>query len=154
VTEDDSQNGPDHVDAHRTVSLVISPYTQTGRVDSTFYSTDSMLRTIELFAGVRPLTQFDAYATPMIGSFTNQPDFSPYSAVRPSYSFLDVNAANAPLAAESAGQNLAKEDQIDEQLFNEAIWKSVKGADSQMPAPKYGLWGAPPGDVPDDDDDD
>ena len=67
VTEDDAQNGPDHIDAHRTLALAISPYTQTGRVDSTFYSTDSMLHTIELLSGLRPLTQFDAFATPMIG---------------------------------------------------------------------------------------
>ncbi|MGW0879659.1 beta-propeller fold lactonase family protein [Streptomyces sp. NPDC002671] len=60
VTEDDAQNGPDHVDAHRTISQVISPYTQTGRVDSTFYSTASMVRTIELLLGLRPMTQFDA----------------------------------------------------------------------------------------------
>jgi hypothetical protein len=155
VTEDDSQNGPDHVDAHRTVSLVISPYTQTGRVDSTFYSTDSMLRTIELFAGVRPLTQFDAYATPMIGSFTNRPKFTPYSVIRPSQSFTEVNPVNAPLAAESAKQDLSKEDQVDEQLFNQAIWKSVKGADSVMPAPKYTLWSSTPGGdaEPEDDDD-
>jgi YVTN family beta-propeller protein len=151
VTEDDSQNGPDHVDAHRTVSLVISPYTQTGRVDRTFYSTDSMLRTIELFAGVRPLTQFDAFATPMIGSFTNRPDFAPYDALRPSQPFTEVNAATAPLAAESAKQDLTKEDQIDEHLFNQAIWQSVKGPGSVMPAPRYSLFG-PPVETPDDDD--
>jgi phospholipase C len=144
VTEDDSQNGPDHVDAHRTVALAISPYTQTGRVDSTFYSTDSMLRTIELLAGLRPLTQFDAYATPMIGSFTNRPNFTPYQAITPSQSLTEVNPVNAPLAARSGQQDLSKEDQIDEQLFNQAIWKSVKGANSTMPAPRYSLWGSVP----------
>jgi YVTN family beta-propeller protein len=142
VTEDDAQNGPDHVDAHRTLALAISPYTQTGRVDSTFYSTDSMLRTVELLAGIRPLTQFDAYATPMVGSFTNRPNFAPYASVRPSYPLTDVNGANAPLAAQSAQQDLTKEDQIDEQLFNQAIWQSVKGAGSPMPAPRYTLWGS------------
>jgi YVTN family beta-propeller protein len=144
VTEDDAQNGPDHVDAHRTVSMVISPYTQTGRVDSTFYSTASMLRTIELFAGLRPLTQFDAYATPMIGSFTNKPNFAPYTAARPSQPFTQVNGANAPLASQSAMQDLSKEDKINEQVFNQAIWKSVKGADSTMPAPQYSMWGSVP----------
>jgi len=139
VTEDDSQNGPDHVDAHRTLALAISPYTQTGRVDSTFYSTDSMLRTIELLTGLRPLTQFDAYATPMIGSFTNRPN---YGAVKPSQPLDEVNGPHAPLAAQSAAQDLSKEDQINEQLFNEAIWKSVKGADSTMPAPRHSLWGS------------
>ncbi|TQS27097.1 bifunctional YncE family protein/alkaline phosphatase family protein [Microbispora sp. KK1-11] len=145
VTEDDSQNGPDHVDAHRTVALVISPYTQTGRVDSTFYSTASMLRTIELFAGLRPLTQFDAYATPMTGSFTNKPAFTPYKAIRPG-TMAEVNGADAPMAAQSAEQSLGKEDQIDEQVFNQAIWKSVKGDASIMPAPRHWIRGFVPGD--------
>src|SRR5262249_59235665 len=79
VVEDDAQNGPDHVDAHRTVALVISPYTQTGSVDSTFYSTSSMLRTIELIVGLPPMTQFDA-ATPMLATFADTPNAAPYSA--------------------------------------------------------------------------
>ncbi|MGB3442477.1 MAG: bifunctional YncE family protein/alkaline phosphatase family protein [Actinophytocola sp.] len=91
VTEVDAQAGADHVSAHRTMSLVISPYTQTGKVDSTFYSTVSMLRTIELIVGIKPLTQFDAYATPMSASFTNRPDFTPYAAVKPTTSFTPVN---------------------------------------------------------------
>jgi YVTN family beta-propeller protein len=144
VTEDDAQNGPDHVDAHRTLALAISPYTRTGRVDPTFYSTDSMLRTIELLTGLRPLTQFDAYATPMLGSFTNRPNFAPYAAIRPSQPLDEVNGPNAPLAAQSKAQDLTREDRIDEQVFNQAIWKSVKGADSVMPAPRYALWGSVP----------
>ena len=65
VIEDDAQNGPDHVDAHRTVGLVISPYCKRGVVDSTFYTTASMVRTMELILGLPPLTQYDAGATPM-----------------------------------------------------------------------------------------
>jgi YVTN family beta-propeller protein len=148
VTEDDAQNGPDHVDAHRTLALAISPYTRTGRVDSTFYSTDSMLRTVELLTGLRPLTQFDAYATPMLGSFTNRPNFAPYGSIKPSQPLDEVNGPRAPLAAQSAAQDLTKEDRIDEQLFNQAIWKSVKGADSVMPAPRYTLWGSAPPPAP------
>lgn len=91
VTESNAQAGPDHVDAHRTVSEVISPYTQTGKVDSTFYSTVSMLRTIELLVGVQPLTQFDAFATPMFNSFTNRPNFTPYTATEPTTSFTTIN---------------------------------------------------------------
>jgi hypothetical protein len=84
VIEDDAQNGPDHVDAHRTIAQVISPYTQTGNVDSTFYSTVSMLRTMELVVGVHPLTQFDALAEPMRASFTSRPVLTPYTAITPS----------------------------------------------------------------------
>lgn len=81
VVEDDAQGGPDHVDAHRTVAEVISPYTQTGTVDSHFYSQVSMLRTMELFLGVSPMSQYDAAALPMIYSFTNKPNFAAYDAV-------------------------------------------------------------------------
>jgi hypothetical protein len=140
VTEDDAQNGPDHIDAHRTVALVVSPYTRTGRVDSTFYSTASMLRTIELLVGLGPMTQFDAYSTPMFAAFTRRPDASPYDAIRPTVPFNEVNTAASPLAMQSAKQDLSTEDKINEQTFNEAIWKSVKGADSPMPAPVYKLW--------------
>ncbi len=75
VTEDDAQNGWDSVDAHRTTSLVISPYTQTGNVDSTLYDTTSMLRTMEMILGMKPMTQYDASAVPMINSFTHKPNF-------------------------------------------------------------------------------
>ncbi|MBV8993456.1 MAG: bifunctional YncE family protein/alkaline phosphatase family protein [Pseudonocardiales bacterium] len=142
VTEDDAQNGPDHVDAHRTLAEVISPYTRSGRVDSTFYSTASMLRTIELILGLPPLTQFDAYATPMLGAFTNKPDLTPYTAQQPSQNMQEVNPVTAPLAAQSAAQNLTKEDQINMQQFNQAIWASVKGPDTPMPAPQHSVFPA------------
>ena len=142
VTEDDAQNGPDHVDAHRTISQVISPWSQTGAIDSTFYSTASMLRTIEDIVGLRPLTQFDAYATPMSASFTAHPDDRPYAAVVPETAGNATNGEDAPMASISAAQQLDHEDEINMQLFNEAIWASVKGAASPMPAPVHSLWGA------------
>ena len=91
VTEDDAQDGPDHVDAHRTVAEVISPYSHTGKVDSTFYSTVSMLRTMELILGLQPLTQFDANAAPMLAAFTSKPDLTPYRAVKPLQSMQELN---------------------------------------------------------------
>ena len=98
VVEDDAQNGSDHVDAHRTVALAISPYIKRHSVDSTLYSTSSMLRTMELILGLDPMTQFDAAARPMFSSFTAQPDFAPY-VHRPAR--VDLNASNtrrAPMA--------------------------------------------------------
>ncbi len=151
VTEDDAQNGPDHVDAHRTISQVISPYTQHGTVDSSFYSTASMLRTIENIVGVAPMTQFDSYATPMTASFGKDADTRPYSASRPAEAGTATNTAQAPMAAQSQAQRLTKEDKINERTFNEAIWKSVKGGRSRMPAPRHTLWGSVPNDVGDDD---
>ena len=79
IVEDDAQNGPDHVDAHRTEALVISPYTKHGFVDSDFYSTSSMVRTMELILGLPPLSQFDAAAQPMYNSFTSAPDPRPFA---------------------------------------------------------------------------
>src|SRR5439155_11006978 len=78
VIEDDAQNGADHVDAHRTIGLVISPYVRRRHLDSTQYGTVSMLRTIELILGLPPLSQFDAAATPMFESFSDQPNYTPY----------------------------------------------------------------------------
>ena len=93
VVEDDAQNGPDHVDAHRTVALVISPYTKRKYVDSTMYSTSSMLRTMELILGLKPMSQFDAAARPMYNSFTAKPDLTPYKHVVPD---VDLKEKNKP----------------------------------------------------------
>ena len=135
VVEDDAQNGSDHVDAHRTVALAISPYIKRHSVDSALYSTSSMLRTMELILGLDPMSQFDAAARPMFDSFTAQPDFAPYIH-RPAR--VDLNARNsrrAPMAEVSIRLNLEVEDRADDLLFNEIIWKAVKGADAQMPPP-------------------
>jgi hypothetical protein len=83
VIEDDAQNGPDHVDAHRTVGLVISPYTKRHSVDSTQYSTVSMVRTMELILRLPPLSQYDAAARPMFNSFTAKADLAPYLCEKP-----------------------------------------------------------------------
>jgi DNA-binding beta-propeller fold protein YncE len=135
VVEDDAQNGPDHVDAHRTVALVISPYTKHGQVDSTMYSTSSMLRTMELILGLKPMSQFDAAARPMYHSFQAKPDPTPYQHVIPEVDLQEKNKATAWGAKLSETFDLAKEDAADDLLLNEVIWRSVKGPDSPMPAP-------------------
>ncbi|MFI5456315.1 MAG: bifunctional YncE family protein/alkaline phosphatase family protein [Isosphaerales bacterium] len=135
VVEDDAQNGSDHVDAHRTVALAISPYIKRHSVDSTMYSTSSMLRTMELILGLEPMSQFDAAARPMFRSFTSGPDFTPYIH-RPAR--VDLNARNTrsePMADVSRRLNLEIEDRADDLVFNEIIWKAVKGADAVMPPP-------------------
>ncbi len=135
VVEDDAQNGSDHVDAHRTVALAISPYVKRHAVDSSMYSTSSMLRTMELILGLEPMSQFDASARPMFGSFTPQADFEPY-AHRPAQVDINAkNAARAPLAELSRELNLEIEDRADDLLFNEIIWKAVRGVESPMPPP-------------------
>jgi phospholipase C len=135
VIEDDAQNGPDHVDAHRTEALVISPYTKHGAVDSTLYSTTSMVRTIELILGLKPMTQFDAAATPMFNSFQAVADNSPYTALS---ARVNLGATNS-LAAWGAGEkfDFSKEDANDDLKFNQVIWRSVKGNNHPMPAPVH-----------------
>jgi YVTN family beta-propeller protein len=133
VVEDDAQNGPDHVDAHRTVALCISPYSRLGKTDSTMYSTSSMLRTMELILGLQPMTQFDAAAAPMFNSFTTQLNPAPFVALPAN---VDLKATNSLAAWGSEIKfNLAKEDAVDDLLFNEVIWRSVKGNYHPMPAP-------------------
>jgi hypothetical protein len=96
-----------------------------------------MLRTVELLVGIPPLTQFDAYSTPMTRAFSRRADPTPYTAQVPTMPLNERNAASAPLAAESGAQNLTVEDAIDEQTFNRAIWQSVHGANSVMPEPQH-----------------
>jgi len=135
VVEDDAQNGPDHVDAHRTVALAISPYSRKVGVDSTMYSTSSMLRSMELILGMRPMSQFDAAATPMYNSFRATPDTKPYTSVLPKADLNEVNTKLAWGAAQSRKLNFRKEDAADDLILNEIIWRSVRGPSSKMPAP-------------------
>jgi YVTN family beta-propeller protein len=135
VIEDDAQNGPDHVDAHRTVALVISPWTKQGFVDSELYSTSSVVRTMELILGLPPLSQFDAAATPMFNSFASTSDLRLYAA-RPAN--VDITERNPDGAVGQERSNLmdfSSEDRIPDVEFSEIIWKAIKGVDSQMPAP-------------------
>jgi DNA-binding beta-propeller fold protein YncE len=154
VVEDDAQNGSDHVDAHRTVAMAISPYIKRKTVDSTMYSTSSMLRTIELILGLDPMSQFDASARPMSSAFTATPDLTAYQVRPPGIDIHELNAPNAPGAAASAKLNLDKEDQADDLVFNEIIWKAVRGADSVMPPPVRAAFVIPRSKADDDDDDD
>jgi DNA-binding beta-propeller fold protein YncE len=136
IIEDDAQNGSDHVDAHRSIAFVISPYTKRRTVDSTMYSTSSMLHTMELILGLKPMSQFDAAAMPMVNAFTAKPDFHPY-VCKPVA--VDRNARNKKTAwgADlSKKMNFAKEDAADDLILNRVIWHSVKGPDVPMPAPK------------------
>jgi YVTN family beta-propeller protein len=137
--EDDAQDGPDHVDGHRTVAMAISPWTQAGRVDSTHYSTVSMLRTIELLVGIEPLTHFDALARPMRKAFTATPDRRPYDLLPPRVPLAQRNLSGAPLAAESSRMDFSRPDAANHRELNEAIWRSVRGMASRMPEPRQAV---------------
>jgi YVTN family beta-propeller protein len=133
VIEDDAQNGPDHVDAHRTVGLVISPYTKRKFVDSTQYSTVSMIRTMELILGLAPLSQYDAAARPMFNSFTDKADLTAYTHVPAQIDLNTVNAKNAYGAERSAKMDFSDYDLVDDFELNEILWRSIKGAEAPLP---------------------
>jgi len=135
VLEDDAQNGPDHVDAHRMPALAISAYTKRHAVDSTLYSTTSMLRTIELVLGLQPMSQFDAAATPLWNSFTATPDLSGFTARPAQVDLTELNTKLAWGAKESQKMDFTEPDKVDDLVLNEVVWRSVKGANSPMPAP-------------------
>ncbi len=136
VLEDDAQNGPDHIDAHRSPAFVISPFIKRNSVNSTMYSTSGMLRTMELILGLPPMSQYDAAAIPMSDLFTSSPDFKPYKVKAANVDLEQRNIAWNKSAWRSQEWNFAKEDAAPDMDLNEVVWKSVKGEDSIMPAPR------------------
>jgi len=141
VVEDDPQAGFDHVDRHRTVALVISPYTKRGTIDSTNYNQTSMVRTMELILGLPPMNQFDTSATPMTSCFTDQPDFTPY-VVTPNIIPLDqmnpdvqsiTNPQQRHWALVSLKMPLDEVDEVDEDTLNRILWHAQRGRDDTYP---------------------
>lgn len=126
MIEDDAQNGPDHVDSHRTVALVASPYTRRESVDHTMYTSSSLVRSIELCLGLPPTSQYDAAATPMFACFTGPKDLRPFSAKPATVDLEAINPRNAPLAAESAKLDFSDVDRADWNALNRILWKSAK----------------------------
>jgi len=102
-------------------------------VDSSMYSTSSMLRTMELILGLKPMSQFDAAARPMYNSFQAAPDLTAYTAAAANVDLNEVNDAQA--WGGNIEMNFAKEDAADDLLLNEVIWRSIRGAANPMPAP-------------------
>jgi YVTN family beta-propeller protein len=150
IIEDDAQNGPDHVDSHRTAGLVISPYVKRKTVDSTMYSTVSMLRTVELLLGLPPMTQHDAAAPPMVASFMATPDLSSFTAIPARIDLMTKNPPQGYGAITSARMDFRDYDRVDEDALNRILWHSIKGADVPYPAPvrralptPYGLFRFP-----------
>jgi hypothetical protein len=133
VIEDDAQNGPDHVDAHRTVGLVISPYTKRRCVDSTQYSTVSMIRSIELILALSPLSQYDAAARPMYASFTDKADLTPYAHEAARIDLAAKNSEKSYGAQRSSRMDFSDYDLADDFELNEILWRSIKGVEAPVP---------------------
>ena len=136
IVEDDAQDGPDHVDAHRSPVYIAGPYVKRIFVNHAPYTTSGVLRTIELILGLPPMSQYDAAAIPLWQSFTSKPDFSAYDYLPESVDLNDKNMAVNKLSKQSEVLNFSREDEVPEALFNEILWKGIKGINSVVPTPR------------------
>jgi hypothetical protein len=137
ILEDDAQNGPDHVDAHRSPAFIVSAYNRPGELVHEFHNTVSFIRTMELMLGMEPMNQLDAAAVP-VDIFRNEPDLTPYEAVLPDVAMDNLlnpprNAQNAYWIDRTLEQNLVHADMADPGALNEIIWFSARGPGSPMP---------------------
>jgi hypothetical protein len=158
IVEDDAQNGVDHVDGHRTVALAISPYTRRGYVDSTFYSTQSMIKTIELILGLPTMSLFDLIAEDMRASFQNTPDLTPYKAVDEKIDLFEMNPPAKALKGEarkgaiaSSKMNFDVPDAAPSEKLNRILWHDAKGWSTPYPGARYGVFAPLSLDISDDD---
>ena len=136
VLEDDAQDGPDHVDAHRSPAYIAGGFVKRKFVDHTMYSTTSMLRTIELILGMAPMSQYDAAATTMWRCFQPTADLSPFNAKPLQWNINEKNTVQNAWQRKSETFDFTKEDRIPDREFTEVIWKAVKGENAIVPAPK------------------
>jgi YVTN family beta-propeller protein len=126
VLEDDAQDGPDHVDSHRSVLLVISAYNR-GGVMHRFVNTTDVIATVEEILGLNALSQFDYYGRPLREVFNAKPDLRPYAALKPGQSLTELNPARSENAQASMRLNLDQVDAADEDTFNCILWGAIKG---------------------------
>jgi len=136
ILEDDAQDGPDHVDAHRSTAYVAGGFVKRHYIDHTMYSTSSMLRTIELILGLEPMSQYDAAAEPMWRCFTDQANPTPFIAKPLQVDINEKNTVESVWQRKSEQFDFSKEDRAPDRLFTEVIWKAVKGENAIVPAPK------------------
>jgi phospholipase C len=141
IVEDDAQSGYDHVDAHRSIAFVISPYIKRGTVDSHFYNTDSMLRTMELLLGLPPMSQYDAIAAPIAVFGPTADNAEPYTAILPAREIIaEVNKATAYRAQDSLRliHPLLADATPDDEL-NDILWHAIRGVHAPKPPKRFGL---------------
>jgi DNA-binding beta-propeller fold protein YncE len=137
IVEDDAQNGPDHVDAHRSTAYVAGGFVKQGFVDHTMYSTSSALRTIELILGLPPMSQYDAAAEPMWRCFNKTANHQPFKALP---NLVDLNLKNRDdnrMSRLSETFDFSNEDRVPDAQFNDVIWSAIHGLNSLCPAPVH-----------------
>jgi DNA-binding beta-propeller fold protein YncE len=133
ILEDDAQNGPDHVDAHRSTAYIVGPYVKRNFVDHTIYTTSSILRTMELILGLPPMSQYDAAATPLWRSFTYNADTSAYNAIKSNVDLNELNTSMNYWQKKSETFDFSQEDKVPDYEFNKVIWFAVKGTSEPFP---------------------
>jgi DNA-binding beta-propeller fold protein YncE len=138
VIQDDAQSGPDHVDCHRTLGGVFSPYVKRGYHDSSRYTTSSMIRTMGLLLGLPPLTQYDEAAMPMLGCFTSKPNLTPWKSLPARIDLNQKNPDRGALVERSLALDMSDIDRADEQEFNKILWADAHPG-VPMPPPVRGL---------------
>lgn len=139
ILEDDAQDGPDHVDCHRSTLLVASPYLRHGGVEHRQFSTVAVLKTIEQILGLDSLTYFDDRAPSLLVDFERRPVLESFTHRSPQFPLNRKNAPNAPGAKQSARWDFSEPDSAPEQALNRVIWESVKGPNSEPPPPVYNV---------------
>lgn len=137
IVEDDSQNGPDHVDAHRSTAYVAGGFVKKSFVDHTSYSTSSVLRTIELILGLPPMSQYDAAAEPMWRCFDTVPHHPVFTALPAQTDLFARNRTLSYWQRKSETFDFSKEDLINEQDMNEVLWVACRGTAKPCPAPVH-----------------
>lgn len=137
VVEDDAQNGPDHVDSHRSLAFVISPFVKRHTVDGTMYNTTSVLRTMEFLLGLHPMTHFDAGATPMAAAFQRTADTTPYTAEKARIPLDQRNPASGAAARASAHMSFEQADLNDDDELNQILWRAIRRDAPPPPVRSY-----------------
>ena len=149
VIEDDPQSGFDHVDGHRSICLVVSPYTKRGQIISTFYNQIGVIHTMEQILGLPPMNQMDASSPLMSDCFTMQPDFTPYTSLPNNIPLDEMNPGTTAKtmsredrywAMQSLKMDFSKPDQVNDDTLNRIIWHSIKG-DAHYPSEFVGTHG-------------
>lgn len=135
--EDDAQDGPDHIDAHRTFGLVVSPWVKRHYVDHTMYGQVGMVRTIELLLGLPPMTQYDAAATPMFATFSRNAQVTPYDQAPAQTDLMAKNTPKSPGAKASLAMDFREYDRAPADELNRVLWAESKGANVPYPATRH-----------------
>ena len=130
----------DHVDAHRSIAFVAGGFVKRGFVDHTMYSTSGMLRTMELILGIKPMSQYDAAATPMWRCFNKTANPATFTSRKAGVDLAQKNVAVNNNSRRTDQFNLTIPDAIDDLIFSEIVWQTVRGENSVMPAPRRGAF--------------